>query len=49
MTLLRNGKYYLMLYSPQIWIGIPVSLTSLMLNILNMINGLKNLVSVMVM
>ena len=41
----RNGKYYPMLSSPQIWIVIPVSLISLKLNIPNTKNGLKMLVA----
>ena len=41
-----NVKYYPMFSSPQIWIRIPVSLT---LPMLNMMNGLNNLVSGMVL
>ena len=37
--ILSNEKYYIMIFSPKIWIGILVSLVSLNLN---MINGLKN-------
>ena len=42
--LLRNGKSYPILSSPQIWTGIPVYLISLKLNILNTTNDLNNLV-----
>ena len=36
----EKWKYYPMLFSPQIWIGISVSLTLLMLNIMNDLNNL---------
>ena len=44
-VLLSNGKCYPIFSSPQIWIGIPLSLTLLLLNMLNIMNVLNNLVT----